>query len=157
MRILAKIILTLLLILTHTSCENKWPDNGDLDGMWQLMTIERNGEITNSKNDKVYWSVRSNLLQLSQVNGSRMYAHFECHDGMFIVKDLCYLSPNAQPGDNDNWIPSEESHILKPWGICPVTDTNHPERLTQTFRVGMIRSDKMILHADEYILTFRKF
>lgn len=39
MRYLAYVLLAILSVVTLTSCENKWDENGDFDGLWRYDSI----------------------------------------------------------------------------------------------------------------------
>ena len=156
-RLLTHTTALLTILLAFTNCENKWPDNGHLDGMWQLMSIEQDAIVTDKKTDKVYWSVRTNLVQLTDTKGTRLYAHFTRNDGSLILTDLCTPSAHEQEGDNDEWIPYEKRDILLPFGIQAETDPQHPERVTQTFHIDKLTSSTLILSTPAYALHFRKF
>ena len=162
MRLFRLIYMTLpvaCLMLFTTSCESKWPNNGDLDDMWQLMSVEQDGTVSSLKETKHYWSVRSNLVQFSSYDNTdgNKFCHFERKDGRLILTDFCHESMNATAEDNDEWITYEERSLLEQWGIYAEPDTEHPERLTQTFTIDYLDSDRMILSADTYKLEFRKF
>lgn len=82
-------IASAIVIIMSAGCENKWPDNGDLDGMWQIMSIEKEGKVSSLKETKHYWSVRSRLVQYTQYGMTdRKYAHFERKDGKLILTDF---------------------------------------------------------------------
>lgn len=141
------------------SCENKWPDNGKLDGMWQLMEIVRDDTVSNVKDSKLYWSIRSNLVQLSCIDGDRKYAHFRRTGSTLTLYDLCYYSDNATAEDNNEWIMPEDARLLARWGIEPTaaTDESMAGPLMQVFTFEKLTSSKMILCAEHYRLVFRKF
>lgn len=147
------------LIMLMVGCENKWPNNGDFDDMWQLMSIEQNGVVSSLKDTKHYWSVRSNLVQFNSYdnNDGRKYCHFERKDGKLILTDFCHESRNATEADNDDWITYDERNVLEQWGIYAESDSNHPDRLTQTFTIDHLDSDCLILSTSTYKLEFRKF
>lgn len=156
-----RIISLAFLALLFIGCENKWPSNGDFDGMWQLMSIEKDGKVTSLKDTKHYWSVRTNLIQFTKSgNGDRKYAHFERKDGKLILTDFCYNWGNTEDKKNNEWIasnPITDRDILNPWGIYADTDTAHPERLTESFNIDVLNYDCLILSTTEYRLEFRKF
>lgn len=158
---LLSIILIITIALFTTGCENKWPGNGDLDGMWQLMSIERDGHTESLKETKHYWSIRTRLVQFTEYGSTnRKYAHFERKNGKLILTDFCYDWGNSEANKNNEWIkstPETERNILFPWGLYPVTDTNHPERLTQTFSIDHLDYDCLILSTAEYKIKLRKF
>ena len=161
MRLIRRIctLLTIAALMAiNSGCENKWPKNGDLDGMWQLMSKEENGTVTQLKDTKHYWSIRANLVQYTSTNMDyKRYSHFERQDAKLILTDFCNESRNADESDNDEWITFDDRTCLNEWGIYPDTDTNHPERLTQTFNIEHLDSDCLILSAGTYKLQFRKF
>lgn len=151
-----KYILSLLTILCITACD-KLPSNGDLDGMWQLMSIEHNGIVTDVKSNQEYWSIRKNLVQFNDLTDSRKFAHFQRQGDTFVIYDLCHESRNEKGDDNDEWITYDERDILAKWGLFPEPDSQHPERLSQTFRFELLNYDNMILTSGSYRLIFRKF
>lgn len=154
-------IASAIVIIMSAGCENKWPDNGDLDGMWQIMSIEKEGKVSSLKETKHYWSVRSRLVQYTQYGMTdRKYAHFERKDGKLILTDFCYNWGNTEDAKNNEWIksdPVEERDTLAPWGLYPTPDPQHPERLTQTFNIDHLDYDNMVLSTPTYKLKFRKF
>lgn len=157
MRYIKSALLLLSLIVTFCGCENKWPTNGDLDGMWQILTVEQNGSVKDLKATKKYWSFRKNLLQLSDVNDNKYYAHFKWTDSKLIITDLSYFSKNAVESDNNEWIPFDEREVIAPWCFSPIQDLEHPERTTQTFVIEHLDYDNMILSSGNYKIRFRKF
>lgn len=163
MKYISKVFSLLMLaavMLLSTGCENKWPDNGDLDDMWQLMSIEQNGKVQDLKELQKYWSIRKNLVQFNQYHGRKYYAHFERKDGKLVLTDFAYDWDNTEDNKNNEWIkstPSEERDILAPWGIFPDADPDYPERLKQVFTIDHLDYDNMILSTDTYRLKFRKF
>ena len=47
-----------------TSCD-KWPENGKLDGMWQLTSIATDGEeAVSTIGDGIYWKVQLDLIMI---------------------------------------------------------------------------------------------
>lgn len=55
-------IIILCVAALSTSCD-KWPENGDLDGQWQLTELTPAGEDTqNVRSQGIYWNVQLNLL-----------------------------------------------------------------------------------------------
>ena len=156
-RLLIHTAAALSILVTFTNCENKWPDNGDLDGMWQLMSVEQDAIVTDKKADKVYWSIRSNLVQFNDTKGTRLYSHFTRKEGSLILTDLCTPSAHEKEGDNDEWITYDNRDILVPFGIQADPDPLHPERLTQTFHIDKLTSSTLILSTPTYTLHFRKF
>lgn len=151
-----KYILTLILAISFGSCD-KVPNNGVLDGMWQLMSVEHDGDVTNTKDSQAYWSIRTNLVQFSDLTGKNKFAHFKRSGDELQIFDLCHESRNENEKDNDEWITYEEREIMYKYGIHPELDSNHNGILSQTFRFVLLNDDNMILTSGKYKLVFRKF
>ena len=148
--------LSLSFLLAVVGCD-KVPDNGRLDGMWQLMAAERDGVVEDMKPQKRYWCIRYNLLQLSGVGVQDHYAHFEREGETLRLFDFCYFSNNATEADDNEWIPYEERDVLLQWGLVPLPDNSRPGRITQTFHIDVLNASDMVLSADGYTLRFRRF
>ena len=148
--------LSLSFLLAVVGCD-KVPDNGRLDGMWQLMAVERDGVVEDMKPQKRYWCIRYNLLQLSGVGVQDHYAHFEREGETLRLFDFCYFSNNATEADDNEWIPYEERDVLLQWGLVPLPDNSRPGRITQTFHIDVLNASDMVLSADGYTLRFRRF
>ncbi len=148
-----------LLLAILPSCENKWPDNGAFDGMWQLMEID-DGTSHSIKDQKLYWCVRTNLIQFTNaIQNVRMFAHFDKRGDRLLVYDLCYYSDNANPNDDNEWIPFEKRDVLYNFGINAVEDKEREGRICQTFIIKTLTSKALVLSDlnNTYTLTFRKF
>ena len=155
-RIIAAIFLACLFF--STSCENKWPDNGDFDGMWQLLVID-DGTEHDMKSQKVYWSVRTNLIQFNEgkPNTVRYFSHLNKAGSMLEVYDICYDSENASEEDNNEWISFDKRGVLFPYGIDAIEDSQRPGRLHQIFTIETLTSKSLVLKTEKYTLRFRKF
>lgn len=150
-------IVSILFALCFVSCD-KVPNNGDLDDMWQLMSIEKDGTVTNTKEQQLYWSIRANLVQLYYVeDGMRLFGHFKRTGSEMVIYDLCHESQHRNENDNDEWISYDERDILAKWGIFPERDSEHAERLKQTYKIELLNSGSMILSSGNIKLILRKF
>lgn len=147
-------LLFLLLVLSSASCD-KVPDNGCLDGMWQLMSIECDGIVDSKKADQVYWSIRKNLVQFNDLSGVNKFAHFSRSGDDMLVYDFCHESGQENETDNDEWIGYEEREQMNHWGVFPEVDANG--KLSQQFHFVLLNSSDMILSSGKYRLVFRKF
>ena len=153
---LLSFFLSLSFLLAVVGCD-KVPDNGRLDGMWQLMAAERDGVVEDMKPQKRYWCIRYNILQLSGVGVQDHYAHFEREGETLRLFDFCYFSNNATEADDNEWIPYEERDVLLQWGLVPLPDNSRPGRITQSFHIDVLNASDMVLSADGYTLRFRRF
>lgn len=146
-----------LLILFFSSCENKWPKNGNLDGFWQLMNITKDG-VTTDVNQQTYWSIRTNLVQFNVLSGGKYFCHFSREGDNLVLTDFCQEAINQDKETSiDPWISDSLSTQLNVFGIYPSKDLQHSERVTQTFRFITLTYDTMVLESQGYTLNFRKF
>lgn len=139
----------LMLMSTIVSCD-KLPMNGDLDGMWQLMSVEKDGEVSNVKSTKRYWSFQLHLAQFSESgdNINRYFAHFKHEGDSLHIYDLYFPSENFTNTDDNIKFEESDVHILNPWGIYS---------LHNKFKVEKLDSDAMVLRSEGLRLKFRKF
>ena len=127
-------IFLFLMAMSLCSC-NKKSINGDLDGRWQIMEIELNGETVNKKDDQLYYNFYLHVCNLS------MYGKFFTDGNMeYDGKTLWLQFPYA----NAEW----SIELLKAYGIY----TN-----PVTFTVEYIDRHKLILKEGDEIITLRKF
>lgn len=151
-----KIVLLLSLLLTAAACD-KMPDNGALDGFWQLMSVERGGVAEATKESQTFWAIRSRLVQLASNGGPTLFAHFTREGDTLTLYDLCHAETNRTDGAQNEWITPQEGDILAAYGLNAVSDTTRPGRLRQTFRIVRLNSSTMLLSSADCRLTFRKF
>lgn len=159
MRHITKLLLLLTLLFTATCCTDKIPDNGPLDDMWQLMSVEQlpEGIVTDTKSRQVYWSIRSNLIQFNGIEYDRCYGHFLHIGNNLKIYDLCVESAHEKEEDNDEWITYEQRYMLAPWGLTPEPDPDREGRLYQQFYIEQLDYSRMVLTTPTQRLTFRKF
>ncbi len=149
------IFFVLISILLFSACD-KLPKNGDLDGMWQLMTVEKTGEpAENVKAKKLFYSFQLDLVQFSDANWttdrSSYYAYFKRKGESMWFHTICKPSKNESEEDDNVPFTQEEievQQVMAPWGIYT---------LNPRFKVLQLDSDAMILQSEQAKLTFRKF
>lgn len=128
------------------SCDIETSDNGQLDGFWQLRTVDTlatNG-VKDMRETGLTWSFQHRLLELRDVKGQQRTLYFSfSHSGDALVLTNPYISARDE-GD----IKVEETDVLKPYGI------NH---LEEHFQVLTLTSSHMVLQTDELRLDFRKY
>lgn len=146
-----------ILLFTLSACVDKVPNNGPLDDMWQLMTIEEGGNTTDTKERQVYWSVRANIVQFNGYNKPRYFSHFLRNGNNLLIFDFCFASKQEKEDDNDEWMTVADIDTLKPWGIRPEPDPDREGRLRQLFYIEYLDYNRMILTSGSQRLTFRKF
>lgn len=153
-------ILMMLAISLCTACD-KMPDNGQLDGMWQLMSIETaDGHILDVKEQQHYWSFRLRLVQFTAsraIDTDKFYAHFSREGGDIVLKDFCQEARYEKDTDDNVWVSSEEAELLHPWGVYGQADENDSQKIKATYRVEALSDTRLVLKSDETRLTLRKF
>ena len=112
--------------LLVTACQ-KADHNGDLGGFWQLLEIERNDTALSAKEDKIFWSIQLDLIQISG-----RYGRFQHRgDSLFI-----------------QMIDTKENELVRE-GIDNAID--------ERFAVELLNRKSMRLRSKGARLTFRKF
>jgi hypothetical protein len=152
--------LMLLAISLCTACD-KMPDNGQLDGMWQLMSIETaDGQILNVKEQQHYWSFRLRLVQFTTsrtFDGTKYYAHFSREGGNIVLTDFCLETRYEKDTDDNEWISSEKADLLHPWGVYGQADETLSQKIKATYQVEALSDTRLVLKSDQVRLTLRKF
>lgn len=146
-------LLYVLLILFATAGCDKWPENGDLDGMWQFLTVTYHTAGGDSavivKDGQAYLSFQLDLAQIKAVNmeldsaTSTILARFNHSDGKLTLYDFYRHYRTA-----DSLFTDADSLLLTPLGI---------RGTSCTFDVASLSSESMELESDYADITFRKF
>lgn len=114
------------MIVLVTACQ-KADHNGDLGGFWQLLEIERNDTALSAKEDKIFWSIQLDLIQIAG-----RYGRFQHRgDSLFI-----------------QMIDTKKNELVKQ-GLDNATD--------ERFAVELLNKKSMRLRSKGTRLTFRKF
>ena len=134
-----RVIIVLLGIFLSLSCTKK-PINGNLDGRWQLMTIDCHEDGIISNPQSIYYDVSLHLMELKQKDQKQpdelgvtfgLKARFNyTEDSLHIRMINCKQSQMPAFGMNDT---------------------------IQHFAVEELNKKKMILNSDYARLSFRKF
>jgi len=138
----------LFFLLLLTSCD-KVPMNGDLDGMWQLMTVQTGQNVRNVRDDRAYMSIQLHLTQWYQ-GGNTLYSHF-VHEGDSIrFYDFAHDSLHRSKADDNEWVTEEDmlNGAMDAWGI---------HNLDARYRVRQLDGEALILEKADTTLFFRKF
>lgn len=139
-----KKVITLILVLicfTFQACK-KTDLNGKLDGMWQLMLVEKEGEPgENKKETQIYYAVQHHLISLYKINDSEYLGRFQ-HEGDSLFLHEFRLELTA---DNTHLATEEE---LAVYGLSDVAER---------FEVETLTNRKMVLKSRYSRLSFRKF
>lgn len=143
------IILSCLTSIT-TSCELETSDSGNLDGNWQLMSIDTilTRGINNVKDNQIFYAIQYHLLNIKVNNRNteslvtNPFFHFSYE------KDSLYLTFVDETKD------PTEAHTASIMKQLRTLGINSPN---EHFKVESLCSDKMILRTNLLRLHFRKF
>lgn len=121
-----------ILATTLTGCR-KGSINGDLDGMWQILTIESlaDGVTEDIKDSQLYYCLYLHTANLTK-RGGVMFTANMTYEGDRLTLDF----PTATPG------------ALTEWGI----DGN-----TVTFTIEHLTGSDLVMLSGDLRLTFRKY
>lgn len=140
--------IVLLLMITVCGCESKWPQNGKMDGQWQLMSItDRNTqEKENVKEKKLFYRFQLELLMVTDLGGSGYGTYigrfdYEKGDSEFTIKEM-----NVRNNVGDSGIAATEEQ-LKPFGL------QGPGRV----EIVTLKRKEMVLRTEKTEMEFRKF
>ena len=133
----------LLLCLLFASCEFETSGNGDLDGFWQLRTLDslHNGRAVDMRGNGVYWAVQVNLLE-ARSPAANVFFRFN-HVGDSLLLSEPYIN-NRDSAD----IKVTDATVLRPLGI---------NRLDERFLVETLDGGTMVLRSSVLRLYFRKY
>ncbi|MBQ7180434.1 MAG: lipocalin-like domain-containing protein [Bacteroidaceae bacterium] len=136
------ILISILMVLALSACENKRDDNGPLGGMWQL-TEWRSPEGTTlaTKADQIFYSVQLKLIELRDYNdgtwGDYYLAYFrQTPDSLIIYRPVNYAK--------DSLVSLRD---LARYGV-PADGR---------FRIEALNRDMMILSSPAGTINFRKY
>ena len=117
-------------------------DNGDLDGMWHLRTLEtlETGTLTDVKENRIYYAFQFDLVTLRDIHNGGLYVgRFQHTSDSLLIYDIVVM-------EQENVAATAEQ--LLPFGIYGTTGR---------FAVRELNKSKMILRSEEAELTLKKF
>ncbi len=122
----------ILLATTLTGCR-KGSINGDLDGMWQILTIENlaDGTTEDIKDSQLYYCLYLHTANLTK-RGGVMFTANMTYEGDKLTPDF----PTARPG------------ALTEWGI---------KGTSVTFTIEHLTGSDLVMCSSDHRLTFRKY
>lgn len=141
-------ILFVFAALLLTACD-KMPMNGDLDGMWQLLTEEKADTTLNVKDSRIYISFQLHTVQFDAHGTSRQYYATFTHRGDTIAySTICHAAAYETQTDDNELVTADELPALSTWGIYS---------LQPTYTVLRLSSETLVLRSDSSTLRLRKF
>lgn len=138
----------LLAIFAFVACD-KMPENGDLDGQWQMTSIKHlNHDAPSPLNGKVYWNFQLKLLSI--------YTPDDLHDQgsnytfcRFQVKgDSLHITDSYVHSMNIDIKLDETATYLDVVGL-------HNNR--ESYAIQTLTDSRMVLRSDYHELEFRKW
>lgn len=144
-------ILFITACFSFVSCNVETSGNGDLDGLWQLRTIEKlkTGEKTDGRQNAVRWSFQADMLMIDAETNLLFYeiiCRFK-HEGQILQVTNPHFSGRFIEEINDDPSVSNPDD-LKIYGLY---------KLNESFKVLELNGDNMILESDSVRLQFRKY
>lgn len=138
--------LVIIMILT-CSCDKKWPINGNLDGYWQLMTVETKSDGVKTNCHRMYIGIQLHMIELKDLgnNGYKNFfgeLNYDEDKNIVVIKNL---KEKVSTSDNGQMADIKD---LNPYGI------NSQETV---FDVIKADGKTLILESDYARLTMRSF
>lgn len=136
--------------LLLTSCELQTHSNGDLDGYWQLNSIDsleqhKSVDMTSSR---IFWAFQAKLLKTSDITGknSTILLRFNHQGDSLKLYDPVLPKPSLTDPSGDQ--PLTDPSLLRPYGI---------HSLNEGYKVLYLSDERMTLQNNSLRLNFVKF
>lgn len=155
-RVLPMLVAAIAMLYTLAGC-NKWSDNGALDGMWQVLTIEnlRSGKVTDVKDAQRYYCINLHVVSLTycapntlkdfHMTGNLAYdRHSGSLDLDFPVRDYSKDKPHPDKVVTDQ----EVLDSLRPYGLYSIR--TH-------LQVEKVNGSRLVMRSDSVLITCRRF
>lgn len=137
---------------------NKWSDNGKLDGMWQILTIEncRTGAVQDVKDAQRYYCLNLHVVNLTY-RDKHPLKDFHMTGNMYYNPKLATVMMEfpVRKYNKDDKVETDyevtEKIVLdsiRPYGIYAIT-TN--------FKVEKLSNSHLVLRSDSSLITCRRF
>ena len=139
----------LLMVLITWGCDKKWPINGNLDGYWQLMTVETksDGVKKDCQKKRMYIGIQLHMIELKDLgnNGYKNFfgeLNYDEDKNIVVIKNL---KEKVSTSDNGQ--------------MADIKDLNHYGINSQETVFDVIKADgkTLILESDYARLTLRSF
>ena len=138
------------------SCDLETSDNGDLDGMWQMESVDTlaTGGHLDMHNTGRIWCFQGKLAELRQAGIAKyswdaqpLMCKFQREDNTLTMGD--FIVSDRAPVDNSEPDPKvDDVELLKPYGI---------NALEESFRIEKLNSSTMVLESTLLRLNLRKY
>ncbi len=117
------------------------PDNGDLDGMWHLRTVESlsDNQVKDVKEERVYYSIQQRLIVLRRAGYTPYIGRFTHTGDSLLLHDFVVYQ--------------REDSIATAIALTPF----YLDGIISRYAVQELDNDEMTLRSSVYELTFKKF
>lgn len=135
-----KYVYMMALALGAVSCGDV-PDNGDLDGLWHLRTVEtlEDNQVEDVKATRIYYAIQQRLITVKHESLGQYVGRFvHTGDSLILHQFVVYQR-------EDEEATAEE---LLPFGL---------EGTESRYAVRQLHADRMVLRSANKELTFKKF
>ena len=135
----------ILFSMILTSCDMETSDNGKLDGLWQLTTIDTlsTGRQTDMRQAGISWAFQGKLLEVRSSDGQRDVIYRFSHTNESLQLTDPYIS-KREDGD----IQVVDVERVRLYGIG---------QLEPIYRVLQLEKNRMCLEDGKIRLSFRKY
>lgn len=125
------------------ACTLETSDNGDLDGLWQLYSLDSlaNGASADMRDSHVFWAVQCQLLEARNRDSQVLFRFNNTGDSLLLSDPYINFRDSSD-------IKVTDAAMLAPLGI---------NNLGEHFAIRALNSDKMVLEAPTLRLYFRKY
>ncbi|MBQ8607442.1 MAG: lipocalin-like domain-containing protein [Bacteroidaceae bacterium] len=130
-----------LIFLLPTACSQA-PDNGDLDGMWHLRSVEKlaNDSVMDVKEKRIYYSFQLRLISLRRSNLTySLVGRFNHEQDSLTLHSFVILNKEDQLATKDE---------LKPFYL---------DSTQSNFGIVKLNKNQLIIRSNEQELCFKKF
>ena len=141
-----KFVYIILSTFILTACELETPNNGKLDGNWQLRQMDTlaTGGTCDMSYSYIYWAVESHLLQVRDIDNNNLKIFFEFEK----QGDNLNIDSPHQVITKNELIPLENDSLLSPFGIAGIKDN---------FLIEKLNHESLIMKNLNYRLHFRRY
>lgn len=139
-----KILFVLAACLSITACELEMSGNGDLDGFWQLKSVDTlaTGTSADMRESGVYWAFQCDMMSVKKINQISAFLRFNN------TGDSLFLSEPYIDNRDSSDIVITDVEVLRPLGI---------NELEEHFGISELESGTMVLKSKTLRLNFRKY
>lgn len=140
-----KLLYIFTIFLTLAACDIHTSDNGDLDGYWQLRSVDTlNGGTCDMRDSMKFWAFHADMLQMrdNHEDIKSIFMRFDISDNVMTLSD-----PIIDQRDSSDIVLTDYT-MLHHYGVH-----NVPE----TLKVITLNSSTMVLESNVLRLNFRKY